>query len=83
MLPIKQGRISGSVLPVARAVARKASYDWQYSADEETWTSAKTTFQAKTTLVGLAAGTRYFSRFRPRTPEGLKDWSRVLSLIVV
>jgi hypothetical protein len=80
---VKQGRISGSVVLVARAVARKASYDWQYSTDEETWTSAETTFQAKTKLVGLAAGTRYFFRFRARTREGLKDWSQVISLLVV
>jgi phosphodiesterase/alkaline phosphatase D-like protein len=67
---------------VVRAITRKASY-WQYSTDEETRTSAETTFRAKTTLVGLAAGTRYFFRFRARTPEGLRDWSRVISLIVV
>jgi hypothetical protein len=80
---VKQGRNSGSVVLVARAVARKASYDWQYSTDEETWTSAETTFLAKTKLVGLAAGTRYFFRFRARTREGLKDWSQVISLLVV
>ncbi len=68
---------------IAGAVARKASYDWQYSTDEKTWASAETTFRAKTTLVGLAAGTRYFFRFRARTPEGLGDWSRVLSWIVL
>jgi hypothetical protein len=66
---VKQGRISGSVVLVVRAVARKASYDWQYSTDELTWTSAEMTFRAKTTLVGLATGTRYFFRFRARTPE--------------
>jgi phosphodiesterase/alkaline phosphatase D-like protein len=71
------------VVLFAGAVARKASYDWQYSTDEETWTSAETTFQATTTLLGLAAGTRYFFRFRARRPEGLRDWSRVLSRIVV
>jgi hypothetical protein len=80
---VKQGRISGSVVLLAGAVARKASYDWEYSADEETWTSAETTFRAKTTLLGLAAGTRYFFRFRARTPAGLRDWSRVLSRIVL
>jgi hypothetical protein len=80
---VKQGRTSGSVVLLAGAVARKASYDWQYSTDEETWTSAETTFRAKTKLVGLAAGTRYSFRFRARTPEGLRDWSRVLSLIVL
>jgi hypothetical protein len=80
---VKQRRISGSVLLVARAIARKASYEWQYSTDEETWTSAETTFRAKTTLVGLAAGVRYFFRFRARTPKGLMDWSRVISLVVL
>ena len=80
---VKQGRTSGSVVLFASAVARKASYDWQYATDEETWTSAETTFRAKTTLVGLAAGTRYSFRFRARTPEGLRDWSRVISLIVL
>jgi hypothetical protein len=79
---VKQGRTSGSVVLLAGAVARKASYDWQYSTDEETWTSAETAFRAKTTLAGLAAGTRYFFRFRARTPKGLRNWSRVISLIV-
>jgi hypothetical protein len=80
---VKQGRTSGSVVLFAGAVARKASYDWQYSTDEETWTSAETTFRAKTMLVGLAAGTRYFFRFRARTLEGLGDWSRVIAVIVL
>jgi hypothetical protein len=70
---VKQGRISGSVVLVVRAITRKASYDWQYSTDEETWAVAETTFQATTTLVGLAAGIRYLFRFCARTGEGLRE----------
>jgi len=44
---VKQARNSGSVRLVARAVARKAWYDWEYSTDQETWTSAGTTLRAK------------------------------------
>jgi hypothetical protein len=80
---VKQGRISGSVVLLARAVARKASYEWQYSTEAESWTNAEATLRVTTTLFGLTPGTRYFFRFRAQTNEGMGDWSRVISLIVL
>jgi hypothetical protein len=81
-LTVKQGNISGSVLLVARAIARKASYEWQYSTDQERWVNADTTFKCKAELFGLKRGTRHYFRFRARTPAGLGKWSQVVSLIV-
>ena len=81
-LSVKQGGISGSVLLVARAIARKASYEWQYSTDQERWVTADTTFECTAELFGLKRATRYYFRFRARTPAGLGNWSQVVSMIV-
>ncbi len=81
-LTVKQSRISGAVILVARAIARKASYEWQYSTDGKSWVSADTTFECKTEVFGLTRGTRHYFRFRARTPLGLGSWSQVVSFIV-
>src|SRR6202040_2907628 len=39
-LAVKLGAVSGSVKLVAKAVAPRACYDWQYSTDQKTWTEA-------------------------------------------
>ncbi len=42
----------GSVKLIAKAVATRASYEWQYSIDQKTWTNAPSTLQAKTVISG-------------------------------
>ena len=79
----KQGAVSGSVKLEARATSRRASYEWQWSADGgKTWTQLPGTLQAKTTVVGLPVGTNCSFRFRALTRTGEGDWSQVVTLVV-
>jgi hypothetical protein len=79
----KAGTVSGSVTLVARAAARRSSYEWQYSTDAgKTWLAAPSTLQAKTTVSGLTPGATMEFRYRPVTKKGEGDWSQPNSLIV-
>src|SRR5579864_6152809 len=50
----KPGATSGTVHLAAKAAARRASYEWEWSGDGgKTWTQLPSTLQAKTTIVGL------------------------------
>jgi hypothetical protein len=78
----KMGVVSGLVHLVALAVAKAASYDWQWSTDQKTWTSLPSTLKAKTSVAGLTAGTTYYFRFRALTRKGQGDWGQFVSLLV-
>lgn len=81
-LAVQQGSVSGTVVIRAKAVARRASYGWQYSTDQKTWTNLPVTLQAKTTATGLTPATSYFFRVRGVTLTGEGNWSQVVSLLV-
>jgi len=81
-LTVEQGAGSGDAKLTAKAVASRASYEWQYSSDQKTWTDAPTTLQSKTDILGLTPGTMYFFRFRGTTKTGEGDWSQVVSLLM-
>jgi hypothetical protein len=81
-IKVEQGSVSGTAALIAKAVATRASYEWQYSTDQKTWTNAPTTLQAKTDIVGLTAGTAYFFRVRGVTKAGEQNWSQVVSLLM-
>jgi len=74
--------VSGSVKLVAKAVAPRACYDWQYSTDQKAWTEVPPTLQSKTEIDGLLTATAYFFRFRGITKAGTGDWSQVVALLV-
>ncbi|MGH7294731.1 MAG: hypothetical protein ACRELB_07360 [Polyangiaceae bacterium] len=79
----KQGLTSGAVKLTATISARRASYEWQSSTDGgKTWVSAPATLQAKTTIVGLPAGTFVQFRYKTVTKDGEGDWSQALALLV-
>jgi len=79
----KAGPVSGSVHLAARAAGRRASYEWQWSADGgKTWTSLPSTLQAKTTVPNLPVGTTCSFRYRAVTKTGEGDWSQVIALLV-
>ena len=79
----KPGAVSGSVKLVAKSAARRASYEWQYSADGgKTWQSAPVTLQAKTTILGLTPGATVTFRYRGVTKTGEGDWSQLVTVIV-
>jgi len=81
-LAVKQGSVSGTANLVAKAVARTAVYEWQYSTDQKTWTALPMTFQAKTGVSGLTSGTTYYFRMQPFTRTGLENWGQIVSLLV-
>ncbi len=81
-IKVEQGAVSGTATLIAKAVATRASYEWQYSIDQKTWTSAPTTLQAKTDILALAVGTAYFFRVRGVTKAGEQNWSQVVSLLM-
>jgi hypothetical protein len=81
-LAAEQGSVSGTVEVVAKAAARRASYEWQYSLDQKTWTQVPSTLQAKTSISGLTPVTAYFFRVRPVIAAGEQDWSAAISLLV-
>lgn len=81
-LNVKQGSVTGTVNLAAKATAKKASYIWQYSTDQKTWTNVPQTLKAKTGVAGLTAGTQYYFRFQSVTPTGLGDFSQTVAMIV-
>lgn len=79
----KPGAVSGSVLLVTDAAARRAFYEWQYSADGgKTWVSAGSTLKASTTVAGLTPGASVMFRYRAGTKTGEGDWSQTATIIV-
>jgi hypothetical protein len=79
----KPGPTSGSVQLVAKAAARRASYEWQWSADGgKTWTTSPATLQARTTISGIPTATVGQFRYRAVTKAGEGDWSQVVTLLV-
>ena len=81
-LTVRQGPVSGSVKLVAKAVAHRACYEWQYSTDQKTWIDVPPTLQAKADIDALTPATAYFFRFRGITKAGKGDFSQVVSLLV-
>ena len=75
--------VSGCVVVDAKAVAYQAIYFWQYSEDQETWTSVPESFRTKVVISGLTPGKRYYFRFRAHGRKEKFDFSQVVSLIVV
>ena len=52
----------------AASAGHRASYEWEYSTDGgKTWVTTPVTLQAKTTILGLTAGTTVQFRHRPVT----------------
>ncbi|MFT3765660.1 MAG: hypothetical protein QM820_09110 [Minicystis sp.] len=81
-LAVKSTGVSGSVQVDARAVARTATYYWQYSLDQQTWINAPDTMRARTVIAGLTSATRYYFRFRALTNSGEIGYSHVVSFVV-
>lgn len=80
---VQAGPVSGSVLLVAKAVAHRASYEWQWSPDGgKTWTSVPSTLRARTSITGLPVATTCSFRFRAVTKAGESDWCQPVAFVV-
>jgi len=74
----KHGIVSGSMILVAPAAAKRAAYDWGVSADgRKTWQELPTTLQSETHLAGLQPGAEYWFRYRAVTKDGEGDWKQI------
>jgi hypothetical protein len=82
LLSVKYGGVSGSVIVVAKAAARTATYYWEYSLDQKTWTSAPDTMKATVTIGGLTVGQTYAFRVRSMTRAGTSDYSQPVTCFV-
>jgi hypothetical protein len=86
MLVARNGQGAGIIKLVAKAFTstprQRASYEWQMSTDGINWTNLPGTLQAKTTVSGLTAGSRYYFRFRYLLKTGVQDWSTIVSVVV-
>ena len=81
-IAVKQGTPAGTAHVVAKAAGRRASYEWQYSTDQKTWTNAPSTLQAKTDITGLTVGTTYSFRVRPVLASGEQNWTALVSIVM-
>jgi hypothetical protein len=82
-LAVVPGDVTGTAKLEAKAVARRAAYEWQWSADAgKTWTALPPTLQARTTVEGLPVGTTCSFRYRALTRAGEGDWSQVVTYLV-
>ncbi len=80
---VSYGDVSGSALLVAKVAAKRASYEWQMSADGKTWNNLPVTLICKTTVTGLVPGTTYYFRFKAVTTDGEGDWSQFVSIVAI
>ena len=78
----KNTGIPGQVALTAKPAAPVASYYWEHSLDQETWTPVPETLQARTTIDGLPWAKVAYFRFRALTRTGKGDYSQVVSLLV-
>ena len=72
---------AGVVVVVDRSEGR-ASYIWQYSLDQETWTTAKVTLKAKAMIEGLTPGKRYYFRVAAVLKDEQGPWKGPINIIV-
>jgi hypothetical protein len=78
----RYGEVSGAVVLTARAHKGRASYKWQMSTDQISWSDLPESLVSTCTVSGLTPVTLYFFRFRVMTTAGLSAWSTAVSLIV-
>lgn len=81
-LCVKNTAVSGQVALTARAVAPRAAYEWEHSADQVEWVAAPTTLKASTLIQGLPWAKLHYFRFRALTRAGKSEYSQVVSLLV-
>jgi hypothetical protein len=73
----------GLVMLRAKAAARHAAYEFQYSADAgKTWIALPVTTLADTSAASLVVGSSYEFRVRSTIGRVASDWSQVITFLV-
>jgi hypothetical protein len=78
-LEVKNGRVTGSVVLVAKSLGRNVMYCFQYSLDQKRWLDLPPRNLCKQGLSGLQPGLLYYFRFRPYTADGRGNFSQIVS----
>jgi hypothetical protein len=82
-LAAKAGRVTGTVVLVAKATKGAKANSWQYSTDGgKTWIDLPQTTKANTTVPNLQPGMTVEFRQRVLTKAGVSDWSQTISRLV-
>ena len=81
-LAAKNTGVPGQVALAAKTVAQVATYYWEHSPDQVTWTSVPETMRASTKVDGLPWAKLSYFRFRALTRAGKGEYSQVVSLLV-
>ena len=80
-LAAKNTKMQRTVLLLAKAAAKRASYRWQQSTDKTNWIELPITLKAKALAKNLEPGIWYF-RFRSVTKDGETDWCVPVKVVV-
>jgi hypothetical protein len=80
--PLSVKQDMGDLVLIAKAAAKRASYQWRQSTDGVTWTDLPGTLQAKTTVSGFMPGDKVFFMFRAILKNSVTGWSITVSIIV-
>lgn len=76
ILAASYDKSTGKITLTAKAIGKRASYNWQYATDGGTvWTDLPSTLQAKTVIAGLLLSNKLVFRVMPVTKEGANNWS--------
>jgi hypothetical protein len=71
---VRDGKVSGEVLLIAKAILGALTYYWELSLDSKNWSPLPETSKAHTTSGGLTPGQLYYFRFRAHTRKGMTNW---------
>lgn len=76
------GTESQTINLVAKAVDKRASYQWQHSADGIVWHDLPVTLQAKTIAGGFTPTQKVFFRVRGIIKDATLPWTPMVSVII-
>jgi len=82
-LRVVNAEVEGTVKMEAKAVGKRASYEWQKSTDFTTWTTFDITLQTRTSLDGLIAGDKWYFRVRAITKDGEQSWTSAVGIVIL
>lgn len=80
-IAVKYGKIPRSVVLEAKALQRPVVYRWQMSTNQQDWTDLPESFESRSTVEGLTAGTVHAFRLRTLTRKGLSAWSDPITIV--
>jgi len=82
-LKAQNTKLKGIVKLLAKSAGKRASYNWQMSADKgKTWIDLPHTMKATTFVKGLETGAQLEFRCRSVTIEGVSAWCIPVTLVV-